>query len=325
MNNIIKLAVLLGVLVIIVGLTSFYYAGPDNQVVLPVANEDDGILTIAEPIGGNSVGSPLFQASDKEYGPVVSFLASKLSTFGIKEGRFVAVQNPYEASVLLRQGKLDIYVDSPFPAYVVAKLAGAEPLVNRWKREQELYHSNIFVKKESKIKTLDDLRGQMMVFQKPDSTSAYFLPKAELLKRGFTLTEKSGPDDKVLPTEIGYYFSNGDVEAMKAMQDGNAVASAQNDTDFKTIAGKTAGDYRFIFTTVDVFRHVVVLRAGLDPKIKETIKQLLLDMDKSPEGLKMLSDFKKTTKFSAFTPNAEVAFKGIADLTALIEKEIIGQ
>lgn len=298
---------------------------PVPKVSAPVANEDDKVLSIAEPIGGNTAGSPLFQAGDKEYTPIVGYLASKLSAFGIKEGKFIAVQNPYEASVLLRQGKLDVYVDSPFPAYIVAKLAGAEPILNRWKRGQELYHSNIFVKKDSKIKTLDDLKGKMMVFQKPDSTSAYFLPKAELIKRGYILTQKNGPDDKVAPNEIGYYFSNGDVEEMQAMRDGKAVASAQNDVDFKTLAGDTASDYRFIFSTIDVFRHVVVLRAGLEPKMKDTIKQLLLDMDKTPEGQKMLSDFKKTTKFSPFVPSAQEAFKGIAELTALVEKEITGQ
>lgn len=293
--------------------------------VQPVAEDQRIVLSIAEPVGGNTKDSPAFQASDKEYGPFIKYIASKLSEFGVKDGQFIAIQNPYEASVLLRQGKLDIYVDSPFPAYIVAKLAGSEPLVNRWKREQELYHSNIFVKKDSKIKTLDDLKGKMMVFQKPDSTSAYFLPKAELIKRGYTLTQKNGPDDKVSPNEIGYYFSNGDVEEMQAMKDGKAVASAQNDADFKTIAGKDADNYRFIFSSVDVFRHVVVVRASLDPKLKNAIKQILLDMDKTPEGQKILSDFKKTTKFSAFVPNPAEAFKGISELTALIEKEIIGQ
>ncbi|MDO8664554.1 MAG: phosphate/phosphite/phosphonate ABC transporter substrate-binding protein [Candidatus Liptonbacteria bacterium] len=322
-----KKLIIIAVLVLLAG-GVWWFVSMQNKVVpavQPVAEDQRIVLSIAEPIGGNTVDSPIFQASGKEYNPFIKYVASKLTSYGVKDGNFVAVQNPYEASVLMRQGKLDIYVDSPFPAYVVAKLAGSEPLVNRWKREQELYHSNIFVKKDSKIKTLDDLKGKMMVFQKPDSTSAYFLPKAELIKRGYTFTKKTGPGDKVLPNEIGYYFASGDVESFHDVFTGKAAASAQNDADFKTIASTTASQYRFIFSTVDVFRHVIVIRANLDPKLKNAIKQILLDMDKTPEGLKILSDFKKTTKFSEFLPNAETAFKGISELTALIEKEIIGQ
>ncbi|MBI2021003.1 phosphate/phosphite/phosphonate ABC transporter substrate-binding protein [Candidatus Giovannonibacteria bacterium] len=288
-------------------------------------SEDDQILTIAEPFGKNPMFGPLYESADKEYGTLIRFLASKLESYGIKEGKFIAVENSYEASLLLRQGKLDIYVDSPFPAYIVAKLTGAEPLVNRWKRGQEKYHSNIFVKKSSAIKTLDDLKGKMMVFDKPDSTSAYFLPKAELIKRGYKMTQKSGPRDSTSLDEIGYYFAGSDVKAMEDMQNGVAAASAQNDADFKTLAGDQAGDYRFIFSTVDVFRHVLVLRPGIDPKLKETIKQILLDMDKDPEGQKVLNDHKKTKKFEEFKPSVAEAFRGIAELSSLVEKEIIGQ
>jgi len=321
-----KKLVIIAVLALLAGGVLWFVLTQYNVApALPQAEEKEIVLFIAEPIGGNTADSPVFQASGKEYNPFIKYVASKLASYGVKDGNFVAVQNPYEASTLMRQGKLDIYVDSPFPAYVVAKLAGAEPIANRWKREQEFYHSNIFVKKDSPIKTLDDLKGKMMVFQKPDSTSAYFLPKAELIKRGYTFTQKTGPGDKVLPNEIGYYFASGDVEEFQDVLTGRAAASAQNDVDFKAIAGKDADNYRFIFSTIDVFRHVVVIRAGLDSKLKNAIKQILLDMDKTPEGQKILSDFKKTTKFSAFLPNAETAFKGISELTALIEKEIIGQ
>ncbi|MBI2609832.1 phosphate/phosphite/phosphonate ABC transporter substrate-binding protein [Candidatus Giovannonibacteria bacterium] len=318
-------------LIIIAGVAIWIFSKnrSENEIKKIEQETEDAVLTIAEPIGGNLTFGPLYVSADEEYGTFVRYIASKLGDYGIKEGKFIAVQNPYEASVLLRQGKLDIYVDSPFPAYIVSKLTGSEPIVNRWKRGNEKYHSVIFVKKESAIKTPEDLKGKMVAFEKPDSTSAYFLPKAELIKRGFKLTQKTGPNDPVAPDEIGYYFTNRDLKTVTDVIEEKADASAENEQDFliilKDLEFTKRDDFRFIFQSIDVFRHVFVLRAGMDPKLKEAIIKILVDMDKTPEGQEILNKFKKTKKFTLFEPNADVAFAGIKELAGLVEKEIIGK
>jgi phosphonate transport system substrate-binding protein len=321
---ILRFVVSVGLIFLAAGAIWIFLARKNVNEVRDEGKEAEGvIITISEPVDLDEEGD--FKAVTEEYQPFIDYVAQKLSRYGVKEGKFLASGSPFEASKLIRQGKLDIYADSPFPAFVAGKLAGAEPLVNRWKRGEEKYHSVIFVKKESNIRTLDDLRGKIIVFEKPDSTSAYFLPKAELIKRGYILNEKKGPGDSVSQAEIGYYFAGGDRLMFKDVAEGRADAGAQNEVDITRLTATNKDDYRFIFKTIDVFRHVFMVRGGLDPMIKEALKTILLEMDETPEGREVLEKFKKTTKFTAFEPNIDVAFKGIKELTGLIEKEIIGE
>lgn len=259
-----------------------------------------------------------------EYQPFIDYIASKLSAFGIEKGEVVVATSPAEMSKFMRQGKVDMYIDSPFPVYVVSKLAEAEVLVDRWKKGEEKYHSIVFTRKDSGIKTLDDLKGKIIAFESPYSTSGYFLPKAELIKRGYTLQEKTGPKDSVASNEIGYYLTNDQEKVTEDVLSKVAVAGAQNQGDVVSAAGDSMGKIGVIFQTIDVYRHVMVARKGLSANLKEAVKNIMVSLDKTEEGKKVLLDFKKTTKLGAHI-NPDEVFTGVKELSALVESEIIRQ
>ena len=93
----------------------------------------------------------------------------------------------------MRQAKVDLYVDSAFASIVVNQPSVAELFLSRWKKGVEKYHSTIFVRRGEGIDSLDDLKGKMIAFEDPGSTSAYFLPKAELLGERVQVDRKAGP------------------------------------------------------------------------------------------------------------------------------------
>jgi len=81
-------------------------------------------------------------------------------------------------------------------------------LLRRWQRGKPEYQSLIFAKRNSGVNRLDDFRGKIVVFEDPESTSGYFLPKFFLLRNGFKLSEKSRLEAGVAPGEIGYIFAS---------------------------------------------------------------------------------------------------------------------
>jgi phosphonate transport system substrate-binding protein len=219
---------------------------------------------------------------------------------------------------------VDLYIDSPFPVYVVSKLAESPVLVDRWKKGQQKYHSILFTKKGSPIKTLDDLKGQTIAFESPYSTSGYFLPKAELLKRGYSLREKTGPNDVIGKNEIGYYFTNNQEQVVLDVLSGKALIGGQNQVDVEDAAGDRMSELTKLFQSIDVYRHIIVTRKDLSSTLRDQIKNVMVNMDKTAEGQVVLKNFKKTAKLVA-PEHPDDVFQGLAELTKLVENEIIRQ
>lgn len=263
----------------------------------------------------------------EEYRPIADYLAEQLAEHSIKAGRVKIASRTTEMAQWMRQGKVDLFIGSPFPAFAVDQLARSEPLVSRWKKGAEKYHAVIFAKKESGITSPDELKGKTIAFINKDSTSGYLLPKAELLNRGFTLTEVEGPSSQVNPDEIGYYFALSDNALVKAVMDNTTSAAAHNESELRILMekdGEKIGDYIFLLTTADVYRHIVTVNRHLDPAIKEKIRSALLNLHTTPEGQEILQSAKDTTRFSDFDP-PQSAYKGIEELVELVEQEIINR
>ena len=251
------------------------------------------------------------------------YLAQHLSQFGIKRGEVVLTSSVKDMVDSFSQGKTDLYIDTPFPAFIMRNLTGAVPLAIRWRGGEERYRTIIFTKKTSGINTLDDLKGKVIAFQDDTSTSAYFLPKAELLKRGYKLREAKGPDDKVEPDEIGYYFAITDEKIFTDVSEGKAVAGAQNEGEFKKQAGGNILQYRAIFESIYVYRNVVMVRKDLPEGLKRGLRDLLVGLDKTTEGKTVLAQFRKTSKFTRVDSDADKVFREIVELSRYIEQEII--
>jgi len=278
-------------------------------------------------IGTIGVDAEEKAAKEEEFREFVDYVGSKLGAYGIRKGELVIAESPVKMATLMRQGKVDIFIDSVFPAFVVNKLAGSQPFLSRWKNGVEKYHAVIFTKSDNGITSLDDLKGKMIAFAHPASTSRYFLPKSHLLDRGYTLTEKSNPTDQVAPNEIGYYFSDyRKVNTLEDVLSGVAAAGGTKESDLDESLeglGETRGKVRIISNTIDVFRHMVVVRRNLDPELKDALQEVLVGMDETPEGQVVLKAFKKTKKFALIEPNVDEAFQAMRQHVELVEKEIV--
>ncbi|HSK29731.1 MAG TPA: PhnD/SsuA/transferrin family substrate-binding protein, partial [Candidatus Limnocylindria bacterium] len=118
------------------------------------------------------------------------YLGRRLSSTTAIEGRVVVASTPFQMAKLLEQRRVDLYLESPYPTYVINYVHGAgRLLLRRWKGGVPEYHSLIFAKRDQGINRLEDLRGNAIAFEDPSSTSGYFLPRFFLVRAGFKLIE----------------------------------------------------------------------------------------------------------------------------------------
>jgi phosphate/phosphite/phosphonate ABC transporter binding protein len=226
------------------------------------------------------------------------YVARKLFPLSDTEGKVVVPPTISDLVKGLEQKQVDFYMDSPYPTYVVNVAQGAgKLLLRRWQRDKPEYQSLIFTKSNSGINRLQDLRGRIIVFEDPDSTSGHFLPKFYLLRNGFKLAEKSGSKAQVSPGEIGYVFAYSQENLVNWVLTKQVAAGAFSDDDYARLEGQQKSDVAILAETERLPRHLVSVRSDLSPVLADRLKQVLLSMPEDDEGRRILQKTGETTKF----------------------------
>ncbi len=233
--------------------------------------------------------------------PFARYLSNNLDSSNISGSKIIIASTPSDMARLFTEGKVDIYIDSPLSAYSVVEKAGGTFILRRWKKGIAEYNSTIFIRADSDIKTLSDLKGEVLAFEKPHSASGYLLPKLDLMKQEYELNESKPPKQNGEPpinqNKIEYLFSNDDENTFFWVKQGLVKAGAMSTAKFNKINQANKGMMRSLHTSFSIPRHVVVFRQDLDPALVEQIRLVLLQFDNTVKGRKVLKEFEKTAKF----------------------------
>jgi phosphonate transport system substrate-binding protein len=145
---------------------------------------------------------------EEHFRDFIGYVTRKLSPRSEIEAKIMLAPTAIELAKLLEQRKVDFYMESAYPTYVIniAQRAG-RLLLRRWKSGLADYYSVIFTRSDSRVKRLEDLRGKTIVFEDAGSTSGYLLPKLFLQRHGLKLMERGRPGSNIEPTEVDYFFA----------------------------------------------------------------------------------------------------------------------
>lgn len=241
--------------------------------------------------------------------PFADYLAGNLSNHGIKIGQVVVARDSRQMARWINSGQVDLVSETVFAAQELMQYSGAEPLARRWKSGVAEYHSIFFSKLNNGVNSLDDLRGNTVVFEDKGSTSAFLIPAAILLEKGYELYELSSPREHPPEDKIGYFFSDeysksGGESNMMSWVYRNIVGSAAfSDLDWeKEIPEQVKQQLQVIYTSQAIPRSLVLARPSLSSELKQDILSVLLSAHESEEGKQALKAYKKTKKFDAITP-----------------------
>lgn len=249
----------------------------------------------------------------KQFQPTADYIAAKLSDNRVTyEGKVIVVKSIDNMTELLREQKLDLYMESPFATVIIANKSGSVPFLRRWKDGAAQYYSVFIVRKNSSINTLADFAGKTIAFEDAGSTSGYLLPKAYLIQNGLNVSQSSGKNN------IRYAFSGEDENTPLWVVEGTSDIGAISNLNFQDLPDSIKVNLRIIDRTIDVPRYVVSHRSGMEPAMVERVKQILMNMDRDPQGVKIMKDLQNTAKYDEISSEDEI-FASVRDMIRLLE------
>lgn len=253
----------------------------------------------------------------EEYNNLAIYLEDHLTDMGITEVKIAVAPNSQKMAQLINEKKVHIYIDSPFPSILLSNETGSTIFLRRWKKGKEKYRSVVFSRIDSGIVSIEDMRGKMMAFEEPFSTSAYFLPKATLSTQGVSQI-KLNEGEEVPANKTGYLFSDDDKNTMTWVFRKKVDIGAMSESSYYQLAKKRVKDLHIITQSIWVPRHVVSYAPGMEEPLVEKIKNTLINMHKNVSGQKALLAFSKTTKFDEFPGGIDAH---LIPLNALLKAE----
>jgi phosphonate transport system substrate-binding protein len=239
----------------------------------------------------------------------VRYLTRKLSSGAEIEAKVVIAPTPFELAKFLEQRKVDFYMESAYPTYVVNSVHGAgKLLLRRWKSGMADYHSVIFTRRNSGIRRLEDLKGKTIVFEDAGSTSGYLLPKLFLLRRGLKLTAKNRFDPNSVETDVRYVFAYSQAKIVDSVLTNQTDAGAFSNDDFDALEQRKKADVAVLAQTERLPRHLLSVRSDLAPALAGRLEAILLAMHEDSDGRRILQKVDGTTKFDAL-PGGEATMR----------------
>lgn len=240
-----------------------------NVQFVPSSNADT-ILATAKPLEGllsKQLGVPVHVSVSTDYNTVIEAMGSKKVDMGfLPPDGYVTANKQYGAKVILQSTRFGLKDDNTGES--------TTDLVDNYK-------SMVIVKKDSPIKSIEDLKGKKIAVQDATSSAGYIFPVAELNDKGVnvvkdsTLVTVKGHDQGVLSV------LNGDTDAAFIFDDARNVVKADQPNVFK--------DTRVLYYTKGIPNDTISLRKGVSDKDAETIKNAMIAVSKSTKGKDILN------------------------------------
>ncbi|MDJ0715058.1 MAG: phosphate/phosphite/phosphonate ABC transporter substrate-binding protein [Prochloraceae cyanobacterium] len=227
--------------------------------------------------------------------PLADYLAANSDQFDL--GKVKIARDMDTMIAWLKSGEVDLYIDSPYPAMLAMNGANAKPILRRWKKGNAEYYSVIFTMKDNNINSLSDLKGKIIAFEDPFSTTGYMLPLAKLIESGLNPIEKSVYSTQVSKEYVGYVFSYEDENSLEWLLSGKVEAAATDNQSFEKLSAEIKNKSLILAKTDKLARNLVMVREDMLVDQIEEISSILLAMDKTNKGKAVLKKFNKTTKF----------------------------
>ena len=236
------------------------------------SSQADTIQAKAKPLEKllkKQLGIPVHVTISTDYNTVVEAMGSKKVDMGfLPPDPYVHAHEQYGAKVILQSERYGIN-DKKGDGSNTKKLV-------------DYYRAIVLVKKDSKIKSVKDLKGKKIAVQDTTSDAGYMFPVVDLKKKGMNVVKSSdlvtvkGHDQGVLSV------LNGDTDAAFIFDDARNVVKKDNPDIFKQT--------RALMYTSKIPNDTIALRKGISAKDSKAIQNAMIKVSKTAKGKKVLND-----------------------------------
>ena len=257
--------------------------------------------------------------------PLLDYVVPRMAGVGIREGRILMARDPQQMASYLRRGRVDWVTETAGTGMLLRQRAGAEPLLLTERGGTSQYHSVFFARRDSGLRGLEDLRGHRIAFQRPSSTSAYYVPAAELLERGIGLEILLSPTDLIDTDALGYLFARSELNISTCVHNKLFDAEVMSNVDWdnpRRMPKAFRDDFVVIGRTAPYPRAVEMVRNGLAPDVRARLREVLIEAAADPDAREAMLRFFGTTAFLPLDPESELALRRIDSGVARVRAEV---
>ena len=172
----------------------------------------------------------------------------------------------------------------------------------------------IFVRQDSGIRDVADMRGKGIVFVDPATMEGYLFPLAYFHRHGVT-------DTNMFFSR--FYFSGSHASTIFAVLDGRADIGAAKNTVFNKLVQSDKSisqELHILARSPSVPEVTLCVRREVDENLRERMTAVLLNMDATDEGRKVLARFEalrfiqsNKSDFDIIEQTAQEAWASIAE------------
>ena len=240
---------------------------------------------------------------------ISSWLSKRI---GADVNGFVTVDHA-AAVEALRNGDADISFMGALPFVLAEAEIGAQPLLAEVYRGSPFYTGRVFVRRDSGIETLADLRGSDIAFADPISESGYLYPLEAFAKAGL-LTPEQGASSFFRRV----YFAGGYQQALQAMAGGMVDAAAASQYGELLLTPQQQAEVIWIAESDPIPSHLVIARPGIEPGLQTRFVEAMLSLNQ-PENRPLLAHVYSPDGYVAADPAAYDGVRAIARRYGLLD------
>jgi phosphonate transport system substrate-binding protein len=259
------------------------------------SQQADKMENKAKPLGemlSKELGMPVKVTVSTDYNSLVEALGSNKIDIGfLPPDGYVQAHKQYGADVLLQTQRFGINEDG----------TSTDQLVDQYKSE-------ILVRADSGINSLDDLKGKKIAIQDVTSSAGFIFPTFFLDSKGIKATDYStvtvkGHDQGVLAVE------NRQTDAAFVFQDARNIVKADVPSIFS--------DTKILALTDWIPNDTVTARKGLSQELKDKVKNALIKIAQTTDGKKLVENI---YNIEGFAPSKDSNFDVVRDADKAVEK-----
>jgi phosphonate transport system substrate-binding protein len=257
--------------------------------------------------------------------PLLDYVVPRMADVGIREGRILMAHDVQQMNSYLRRGRVDWVTETAGTGMLLEQGSGARPLLLTERDGVSEYTSVFFVRRDSGIASLKDMRGRRVAFQNPNSTSAYYAPASELLDQGLKLEILLSPMDRAEPNRVGYLFARTELNIATWVHKRMVDVGVMSNLDWQNpqrVPAAFRADLQIVHETQPYPRAIEMVRGTMDPRVAARLREVLIEASRDPDAREALLRFFKTTRFLPLDDRAQQSLHRIGDGVKRIRAEV---
>ncbi len=216
------------------------------------------------------------------FDPLAKYLTEKTGL----EVRFTILSRYGNIIESFSSEKMDGAFFGSFTGAMAIEKLGVVPLARPVNLDgKSTYHAHIYVRKDSGIKSVAEMKGKRFAFVEKATTAGYIFPLAYLKEQGVF-------DIDTFFSE--YFFAGSHDASLNAVLNGHADIGASKNTVFDWVRKsdpRVDKEIAILAESARVPSNGLCVRKSLDPQIQRRLKEALLELHRSPEGQRVLAKF----------------------------------